>query len=86
MSQAKKLLASLTRRPRPKDFSWGDLQGVMRHFGYQEKEGSGSRKKFIHPGTKHKIILHKRHPDPTLLEYQIESVIEALESQGYLDE
>jgi len=78
-----KLIERLLKDPSPKDFSWEELVKVMRSFGYREMEGSGSRKKFIND-QKHKILLHKRHPDSTLLEYQIEDVKDALKSLGLL--
>ncbi|ARU87459.1 type II toxin-antitoxin system HicA family toxin [Pseudomonas sp. M30-35] len=84
MSQIDKLIAKLTKKPSPKDFSWSQLQKVMKHFGYSELEGQGSRKKFFHPETGHKVLLHKRHPDSTLIGPQIEDVVESLISQGYL--
>lgn len=84
MSQIDKVIAKLKKTPPPKDFSWKELQKVMKHFGYEELEGAGSRVKFVHPKTKHKVFLHKRHPDSTLIGPQIEDVVESLESQGYL--
>lgn len=83
MSKIQKLIDEFTRRPPPKDFGWNDLVRLLNHFGYEEIEGSGSRKKFV-GGLGHKILLHKRHPDSTLLDYQIELVIDALLSQGHL--
>ncbi|MFA5043491.1 MAG: type II toxin-antitoxin system HicA family toxin [Kiritimatiellia bacterium] len=84
MSKKEKLLIRFLAKPCPKDFSWAELEILMRHFNYNELSGSGSRRKFIHPGTKHIISLHKRHPDDTLLEYQIKGVKESLEQQGII--
>lgn len=83
MSRIQKLIADFTRSPSPKDFAWDEVVKILRHFGYEEIEGSGSRKKFV-GGGKHKILLHKRHPDSTLLAYQIEAVVEALTLQGHI--
>lgn len=83
MSRMQKLIDTLTGSPTPKDFGWGDLVKVMRHFGYLEHEGAGSRKRFVNK-IGHKIVLHKRHPDSTLLEYQIRQIIEALTTVGLL--
>jgi len=83
MSRIQKLVDELTGDPSPKDFSWSDLVRVLKSFGYREIEGSGSRKKFV-SGANHKILLHKRHPDSTLLGYQIEQVVEALTQEGHL--
>jgi hypothetical protein len=83
MSRIQKLIEDFTRKPPPKDFAWDDVVKILRHFGYDQLEGSGSRKKFV-DGSKRKILLHKRHPDSTLLEYQIVLVVEALTIHGHL--
>ena len=83
MSRLQKLRDDFSRKPPPKDFSWDDLVRLLKGYGYTEHEGSGSRKRFV-SRTQHKISLHKRHPDSTLLEYQIELVKEALISQGHM--
>lgn len=83
MSRIDKLIETFTSKPAPKDFSWGDLVKLLKAFGYSEHEGSGSRKRFMN-GSGQKILLHKRHPDSTLLGYQIEQVIEALKQEGHL--
>jgi len=46
MSKSTKALARL--QSRPKDFTWAELQTIMKHFGYEEKKGGGSRRKFNH--------------------------------------
>lgn len=83
MSRIQKLVEDFTRKPCPKDFGWASLVKLLKHYGYAELEGAGSRKKFVDE-RKRKITLHKRHPDDTLLEYQIELVIEALTLHGHL--
>lgn len=80
MGKKEKLLARL--RARPKDFSWSELQSLMKHLGYTELTGRGSRRKFIHTETKRIVSLHKRHPDDTLLDYQVKDVLDFLEQQG----
>jgi hypothetical protein len=83
MSRIQKLIDDFTRKPCPKDFGWEDAVKILKHYGYQELEAAGSRKKFI-DSSRRKILLHKRHPDSTLLEYQIELVLEALTLHGHL--
>lgn len=68
----------------PKDFSWNELVNALSKLGYKEIERRGSRKCFIHSDSKHKILLHKRHPDSTLLEYQIKEVLTSLKAQGHI--
>jgi len=83
MSKLDKLIARFLCEPPPKDFSWDELVKVMRSYGYRELEGKGSRKKFVN-SVNHKILLHKRHPDSTLLDYQIEDVKHGLRQEGHI--
>jgi hypothetical protein len=82
MSSKEKLLARLCSRP--KDFSWSDLKTLMRHLGYEEITGSGSRRKFIHAKTKRIVSLHRRHPDNTLLDYQVKEILSFLKQEGII--
>jgi predicted RNA binding protein YcfA (HicA-like mRNA interferase family) len=84
MSKAEKLLAELVGKPTPRDFLWGDFVTLMKQLGYQELSGSGSRKKFINPDTKHVISLHKPHPGKHLKVYQVKTTITALDEAGLL--
>lgn len=68
---------------RPKDFTWGELASLLNSYGYQLKNGKGSRRRFI-DGEKNKISLHEPHPDKTLKAYMIDIVIKALEEHGKL--
>jgi len=82
MSRKEKLLVRL--KSRPKDFSWLELQTLMKHLGYAEIRGSGSRRKYIHMATKRIVSLHKRHPDATLLDYQVRDVVTFLQQEDDL--
>lgn len=82
MSRIRKLIDDFTRKPPPRDFAWSDAVKILEHYGYKEFEGAGSRKKFIDSKNR-KILLHKRHPDSTLLGYQIELVVETLTLHGH---
>lgn len=82
MSKLKKALARLTTRP--KDFTWGELQTIMRHFDYQEKKGSGSGRKFIHRTTKVVVSLHEPHPKPVMKLYAVDIIIEHLKEEGFI--
>ncbi|MFH0909074.1 MAG: type II toxin-antitoxin system HicA family toxin [bacterium] len=84
MGKHEKLLARLQGKPCARDFSWSDLATLLSHFGYAEQTGSGSRRKFIRAATKHVISLHKRHPDDTLLQYQIKDVLNSLKEEGVI--
>jgi len=80
MDRKDKLLSRLLSRP--KDFSWSELKTLMGRCGYEEIAGRGSRRKFIHTQTKRMVNLHKRHPDDTLLDYQVKDVITFLKQEG----
>lgn len=82
MGRKEKLLARL--HSRPKDFSWSELKTLMRQLGYEEITGSGSRRKFINTQTRRIVSLHKRHPDDTLLDYQVKEVLDFLDQEGVL--
>jgi hypothetical protein len=69
MSKFEKALNRLESRP--KDFTWSELQTLMKHFGYVEKKGGGSRRKFIHPVTNAVLSLHEPHPKPQMKSYPI---------------
>lgn len=82
MSQFQKALARLKNKP--KDFTWKELQSIMLHFGYEEKKGGGSRRKFIHNSTKVMVSLHEPHPRPVLKMYAMDLIIEHLKEEGLL--
>jgi hypothetical protein len=82
MSRFEKALARL--RSRPKDFTWKELQSVMAHFGYQERSGRGSRRKFVHTVRKVSVSLHEPHPSPQMKTYAVDIIIEHLEAEGLL--
>jgi len=83
MSTIDKLVQRLRRIPPPKDFAWMELERVLRYYGYTKLEGSGSRVKFISESNR-VLSFHKRHPDSTLLKYQIEDLIQGLVEEGKL--
>ena len=83
MSKEEKLIKRLLLKP--KDFTYAELRKVLVSFGYIEQQSgktSGSRVAFIEQKSKHIIRLHKPHPNNELKRYQIEQVIEELQSRG----
>jgi hypothetical protein len=83
MSRLEKLKKKFLRAQTPKDISWEQLVRVLSSLGYEAIEGSGSRVKFVSrlsPDLPY-ISLHKRHPDSTLLPYQVRIVKQLLEDQ-----
>lgn len=74
MGKIDKLLEKLKKEPPPKDFTWNELKALLCGFGFEEKQGDGSRVKFIHVKLSYPISLHKPHPGNELKRYVIEQV------------
>ena len=68
----------------PKDFTYTELQRLLRGFGYKEQQGSGSRVVFYNNMIKHSIKLHKPHPINVLKRYQIDLIIRELTTNGLI--
>ena len=85
MSKEEKLLKRLLSKP--KDFTFTELRKVLISLGYKEHQSgktSGSRVAFIDEKSNHIIRLHKPHPNNELKRYQIEQIIEELQSRGLI--
>lgn len=81
MSKKDKLADRL--KTRPKDFTWAELEKLLKSLRYVEsKTGKtgGSRRKFVHPDAP-AISLHKPHPGTILKAYQIDQILETLERE-----
>jgi predicted RNA binding protein YcfA (HicA-like mRNA interferase family) len=68
----------------PKDFTWSELTKLLAHFGYEEKKGKGSRRKFTKEDLP-TIILHEPHPKKEVKQYALKYVREMLEGEGILE-
>ncbi|HEB72897.1 MAG TPA: type II toxin-antitoxin system HicA family toxin [Nitrospirae bacterium] len=70
----------------PKDFSWRELEAMLRGFGYKATrrgKTGGSRIRFVHDELP-SINLHKPHPSNILKRYQIQQIEEFLCEEGLL--
>ena len=71
---------------RSKKLSWAQMQKTLEALGYElAKPGKtgGSRRRFKHP-TASPIILHEPHPEKTVKEYAVKSVIRTLRQEGLI--
>lgn len=84
MSKHQKALERLCATPPTADIKWQELKGVLEHLGYNMLKGSGSRRKFYHPGKKALIICHEPHPTPNVNKGCIADVIEHLKLNGFI--
>lgn len=82
MSKFQKALLRL--KSRPKDFTWGELQTILTHMGYEELKGSGSRRKFINRKSGALVSLHEPHPGSIMKLYAIDIILEHLKEQSLL--
>lgn len=84
MSRKEKLISRLLDRP--KDFTWNEVQTLLRRCGYSELQGTGSRVKFYNENNDDIIFLHKPHPQNTIPLYAVDIIIEKLKEQGFINE
>lgn len=85
MSKYEKLLKRFLSRP--KDFSFKELESLLKKMGYEEfKTGKtlGSRVMFINRQFSHTIRLYKPHNDNILKIYQIIQIEKELKSIGVI--
>lgn len=79
----KKELKKLLKKPPPKDFKYSDLVKIFRSFGFIEKKGNGSRRKFENEKGE-KFNMHEPHPSTILKAYQIREAIQFLKEKGHV--
>ncbi|MCF8347117.1 MAG: type II toxin-antitoxin system HicA family toxin [Bacteroidales bacterium] len=82
MTKQDKLLNRFVSRPA--DFTYNELIRLLRGFGYEGLQGSGSRVVFRNEELKHKIKLHKPHPGHILKRYQIDLIIQELKTKNLI--
>lgn len=78
MSKHDKTLARLCSKPTPSNISWKDLSALLKHLGYTEIKGNGSRRKFHHVDRNALICCHEPHPHPDVDKGCINDVVEHL--------
>jgi predicted RNA binding protein YcfA (HicA-like mRNA interferase family) len=81
MAAIRKLIERL--KTIPADLTWDELVRVLSSFGYVEKKGKGSSRKFRGDGLP-AINLHEPHPAKIVKRYALRYVLETLESEGLL--
>lgn len=82
MTKQHKLIEKI--RSRPKNFTWKELCALMTFLGYELKNGSGSRRRFLNAKSQAVMTIHEPHPRNYLLEYQVKAVLEHLENKGLI--
>lgn len=67
-------------KSRPADFTWDELEWLLKRLGFKRRERNGSRVLFYMENPKRKLLLHKPHPEPTVDKGAIADTVERLES------
>jgi hypothetical protein len=60
------------------------METLLKYFGYNLKQGSGSGVKFVKESSNEVINFHKPHPNGVLKLYVLEQVIEKLRKDGLI--
>jgi len=81
MGKAEKLVERFKQTPA--DFTWDELSALLRSFGYEEKKGKGSRRKFRADDLP-TLNLHEPHPEKIVKRYALRQVRETLENEGLI--
>jgi hypothetical protein len=87
LAKSRKLLLRLSTHP--KDFTWDELATLMKHLGFEKREGAGSGASFHCLRDPSRVIhLHKPHNrnPPTLLVVYVRAVHARLQDWGYYDD
>ena len=79
MSRIDKLLSKVFTSPG--NIKWAELERLLAHYGYEKKEGNGSRVKF-HSAQYGLIILHKPHPGNIVDTAAIKDIVAKFEENG----
>jgi len=82
MTKAEKLLNRFMSKPN--DFTYNELIRLLRGFGYEVLQGTGSRVVFHNKELNHSMKLHKPHPGNVLKRYQIDLMIQELKLKSLL--
>lgn len=69
---------------KPKDFTYKELKLLLKGFGFEETQGSGSRVCFYNKKLNSSIKIHKPHPKPIVKNYILKLVEEELKRKGLL--
>jgi len=81
VSRKEKLLARLISLP--SDFTWDEAVRLLKQCNFEQLNNSGSRRKFRHKDGV-KLSIHEPHPEPTLKNYALKDMIDALQNSGEL--
>lgn len=82
LGKREKLIARL--KTVPADFTWQELNVLLKALGCKEVQGSGSRVKFDSGKADQMINLQKPHPENIVKRYARRQLIEKLEQGGLI--
>jgi hypothetical protein len=71
-------------KSKPADFTWGELEWMLKKLEFKRLERNGSRVLFYRDNPKIKLLLHKPHPEPVMDKGAIADTIDRLTSKGLI--
>jgi predicted RNA binding protein YcfA (HicA-like mRNA interferase family) len=83
MSQIEKLIEAIKRNP--KDVPWGDIDKVLKYYGFNCRHRGGSHYNYYHPELSEILTIPRRRPVKAIYVKQALELIEKLK-EGKSDE
>jgi predicted RNA binding protein YcfA (HicA-like mRNA interferase family) len=83
VSRKDKLIEKL--QGRPNNFTWDEAVKLMSACGFKLHNKGGSARMFVHVATRTKVRLHEPHPQPTLLPYMMDQLLDGLRAAGEIE-
>lgn len=84
MSKHDKVLIRIQAKPPACDIKWSDLKALLEHLGYEQLNGSGSRRKFFHKEKNALIVCHEPHPRSEVDKGCVADVCQHLRDKGFI--
>lgn len=78
MSKKEKLIAKFKS---DSEFTWTELERLMKLLGYELIESEGSRVKFLNRENNNIVKIHKPHPDKSIKDYVRKEIITRLKDE-----
>lgn len=77
-------LAKVLSKPPIANVKWHELSSLLKHLGFEEISGKGSRVKFYDRNKDVLIVCHRPHPSPDVDKGCLVDIANNLRSNGYI--
>ena len=82
MAKHEKVLSDVFHEPTKANIAWSDIEALVKHYGGEVSEGSGSRVRFCLNGIR--AVFHRPHPGKEAGKRTVESAREFLFNAGIM--